>query len=91
MNPTLAEVQCIVTDDMVRRALAAFDCGTGDPNDYKRRMRFALEAALGENQKDAARYRWLRDNGHIKFLCYGKEIDDLVDVVMAKPSVALEI
>lgn len=36
----------IVSDDMVRRALAGFDCGTGDPNDYKRRMRFALEAAL---------------------------------------------
>lgn len=36
----------IIDDAMIARALAAFDCGTGDPNDYKRRMRFALEAAL---------------------------------------------
>lgn len=31
---------------MVQRALKGFDCGTVDPNDYKRRMRLALEAAL---------------------------------------------
>lgn len=36
----------LVTDKMVARALAGFDVGTGDPNDYKRRMRFALEAAI---------------------------------------------
>jgi Lar family restriction alleviation protein len=35
-----------VTDDMVKRALQGFDTGTGDPNDYRRRMRAALEAAL---------------------------------------------
>lgn len=35
-----------VDDAMISRALQGFDCGTGDPNDYKRRMRFALEAAL---------------------------------------------
>lgn len=38
----------IITDDMVSRALAGFDCGTGDPNDYRRRMKFALESALRE-------------------------------------------
>lgn len=39
----------VVTDEMVTRALQGFDCGTGDPNDYRRRMKFALEAALREN------------------------------------------
>jgi hypothetical protein len=43
------------------------------------------------DRRDAARYRWLRDNGHIKFLCYGQEVDDLVDAEMAKPPVQLEI
>ena len=38
--------QVLIDDAMVSRALSGFDCGTGDPNDYKRRMRFALEAAL---------------------------------------------
>lgn len=35
-----------VTDEMVKRALQGFDTGTGDPNDYPRRMRAALEAAV---------------------------------------------
>lgn len=34
-----------VTDEMVKRALGAFDDGVGDPNDYYRRMRKALESA----------------------------------------------
>lgn len=36
----------IPSEEMIQRAVQGFDCGTGDPNDYKRRMRFALEAAL---------------------------------------------
>lgn len=36
---------------------------------------------------DAARYRWLRDKGHIKCLTYGAEVDRLVDAEMAKPPV----
>lgn len=40
-----------VTDEMVARALAGFDVGTGDPNDYKQRMRLALEAALSTPNK----------------------------------------
>lgn len=35
-----------VTNGMVNRALQGFDTGTGDPNDYHRRMRAALEAAI---------------------------------------------
>lgn len=35
-----------VTDGMVNCALRGFDTGTGDPNDYRRRMRAALEATL---------------------------------------------
>lgn len=35
-----------VPDDMVDRALRGFDTGTVDPNDYRRRMKLALEAAL---------------------------------------------
>lgn len=50
MEPTCSDYKLCrgvtVTDDMVARALQGFDCGTGDPNDYKRRMRLALEAAL---------------------------------------------
>jgi hypothetical protein len=41
--------------------------------------------------KDAERYRWLRDNGHIAFLRKGEEVDKLVDAEMAKPPVQLEI
>lgn len=36
----------IVDNAMISRALAGFDTGRGDPNDYRRRMKFALEAAL---------------------------------------------
>ena len=35
----------LVPDEMVSRALQGFDTGVGDPNDYRRRMRAALEAA----------------------------------------------
>lgn len=35
-----------VDDTMVSRALKAFDTGVGDPNDYRRRMRAALEASI---------------------------------------------
>lgn len=35
-----------VDDAMVSRALGGFDIGMGDPNDYHRRMRAALDAAL---------------------------------------------
>jgi hypothetical protein len=35
-----------VTDALVNVALNAFDDGVGDPNDYNRRMRKALEAAF---------------------------------------------
>lgn len=35
----------VITDEMVTRALNGFDTGTGDPNDYRKRMRAALEAA----------------------------------------------
>ena len=35
-----------IDDAMVGRALQAFDTGTGDPNDYRSRMRAALEAVL---------------------------------------------
>ena len=36
----------IISDTMVSRALQGFDTGVGDPNDYRRRMHAALEAAL---------------------------------------------
>lgn len=36
----------VVTDGMVNCALHGFDTGVGDPNDYRKRMRAALEAAL---------------------------------------------
>jgi hypothetical protein len=39
----------IVSADMVSRALQGFDTGTGDPNDYRSRMRAALEAAIQPN------------------------------------------
>lgn len=42
----MREVPIEVNDELVGRALRGFDCGTGDPNDYRRRMRLALEAAL---------------------------------------------
>lgn len=35
-----------VDDVMVGRALRAFDTGISDPNDYRRRMRAALEAVM---------------------------------------------
>lgn len=37
-----------INDAMISRALSGFDCSSGDLNDYKRRMKFALEAALNE-------------------------------------------
>lgn len=36
----------IIDDAMISRALTGFDTGTGDPNDYRKRMRAALEAAF---------------------------------------------
>ncbi len=38
--------QVIIDDAMISRALSGFDTGVGDPNDYRKRMRAALEAAL---------------------------------------------
>ena len=43
-----------VTDGMVNRALQGFDTGTGDPNDYRKRMRAALESALNIPAKETA-------------------------------------
>lgn len=42
-----------VDDAMITRALAGFDTGTGDPNDYRKRMRAALEAALVVSEANA--------------------------------------
>ena len=35
-----------INDAMIDRALQGFDTGIGNPNDYRKRMRAALEAAL---------------------------------------------
>lgn len=39
-----------VTEVDVNAALQGFDTGVGDPNDYRKRMRAALEAALRQKE-----------------------------------------
>lgn len=45
-HPNVSPASFIIDDAMITRALARFDTGVGDPNDYRKRMRAALEAAL---------------------------------------------